>query len=421
MSRNEFRSLVGEVTERLGIRELVDGAYEDQIFEESDGHPYIAKVLLGEVAGDRKKTSLKRVVATKDALLDALFDRSFAGLSAAGQRVFLTLCSWRSFVPRIGLEAVLLRPGNDRLNVERAIGELEQCSLIEETRDPATEASFLSVPLAAALFGKRKLVTSPLKIAIESDMELVRAFGTTTTTEVTQGLGPRIDKLTRAAARRGESGGDLTQELAVLEYIATAYAPAWLQLSQLQEEMGRSEAAIHSISRYLEANSGDQEAWRRLIRLYRASDDAMGEMHARLQLAELTPLSFNDLSAAASRLNGLLARRELDLEADERRLMVRKLRLLIEARANEADGTDLSRMAWLCMYDRTTKTQMPQVGGWPRVWNASPKTSTALGCRRAWHSRVADDRFCRHVRLLVATEAGAAVRGDRYRPALTWS
>lgn len=354
MSREEFGALVDEVARRLGIRPLVASDYEEQLFEESDGHPYITKVLLGEVAADRKTASLKRVIATKDALLDALFDRSFARLSAAAQRVFLTLCSWRSLVPRIGLEAVLLRPGNDRLDVERGVIELEQCSLIEETRDRESGASFLSVPLAAALFGKKKLVTSPLTIAIESDMELVRAFGTTTSAEVPQGLGPRINKLARWAARRAEAGDEPTQELAVLEYIATEHAPAWLDLSRLQDELGKPNAAISSTNRYLEARPDDREGWDNLIRLYRASGNALGEMHARLQLAELTTLPFEDLSSSASRLNSLLSRRELELDADERRLMVRKLRTIMEARAGEADATDLSRLAWLCMHDQDT-------------------------------------------------------------------
>lgn len=75
-------------------------------------------------------------------------------------------------------------------------------------------------------------------------------------------------------------------------------------------------------------------------------------MHARLQLAELTRPGYNDLSSAANRLNGLLSNRELEVDADERRLMVRKLRRLMEDRNSEADAIDLSRLAWLCMYDQ---------------------------------------------------------------------
>ncbi len=32
------------------VAPLIDSEYEEQLFEESDGHPYITKNLLGEVA-----------------------------------------------------------------------------------------------------------------------------------------------------------------------------------------------------------------------------------------------------------------------------------------------------------------------------------------------------------------------------------
>lgn len=352
MARDEYRVLVDEVSVQLGVAHLVDKQYESELYDESDGHPYITKVLLGEVAHEGRQVKLARLVATKEAMLDALFDRSYASLSPAAQRIFLMLCGWRSLVPRIGLEAVLLRPGNERLDVEGALAELQQGSLVEESRDPSGDSSFLSVPLAAAIFGKKKLVTSPIKIAVDVDLEFVRGFGAMTTTDIANGLQPRLDRLARATARRAEENVDVTQELSVLEYIASEYPPAWLNLAELQHDMGKGSQAIQSVNRYLESRPEDQEAWRRLVDLYRAANDVLGEMHARLQLADLARPPFHELSSAASRLNGLLVRREIEIDADERRLMVRKLRLLMEARPDEADATDLSRLAWLCMHDR---------------------------------------------------------------------
>lgn len=354
MTAAEYSNLVEDVAERLGVSSLVDHEYLGQLYEESDGHPYITKVLLGEVAKAGRQVSLKRVIATKDALLDALFDRSFAGLSPAGQRVFLTLCSWRSHVPRIGLEAVLLRPGNDRMDVDEALLELQKSSLVEEVLDSESATTFLSVPLAAALFGKRKLVTSVLKIAIEADLQLVMGFGPTTAAEVSLGLGPRLDRLTRAIASRLGQGDD-SQEVAIIEYIASDYPPAWLHLASLQQEQADTAGARASVSRYLESAPTDESAWRRLIALSRQAADPIGEMHGRLQLAELGLPDYRELSGSASRLNGMLSRKEIELDADERRLMVRKLRHLMESRVSEADATDLSRLAWLCMHDQDTQ------------------------------------------------------------------
>jgi hypothetical protein len=238
------------------------------------------------------------------------------------------------------------------MDVEQGLAELEQSSLVEKVSDEAEAGEFLSVPLAAALFGKKRLVTSPLKIAVDADLQLIRGFGAMTTTDLGQGLGRRIERLARAIAQRAESGADLAQELAVMEYIASEYPPAWLTLAELQRDyVGSIDGAIRSINRYLESHPNDQDAWRRVIALHRVNADSLAEMHARLQLAELTTLPLSELSAAAARLNGLLSRKEISLDADEKRLVVRRLRTLLEARTDETNATDLSRLAWLCMYD----------------------------------------------------------------------
>ncbi|WP_037654638.1 hypothetical protein, partial [Streptomyces exfoliatus] len=85
MRRREYSELVAAIAGRLGISHLIDANYEEALFLESDGHPYITKVLLGEVAEEGHRVAVKRVVAAKDAMLDALFERSFASLSSAAQ------------------------------------------------------------------------------------------------------------------------------------------------------------------------------------------------------------------------------------------------------------------------------------------------------------------------------------------------
>ena len=75
----------------------------------------------------------------------------------------------------------------------------------------------------------------------------------------------------------------------------------------------------------------------------------MSELHARLQLCELQDSTLDELSSSVSRVNGWLHRREIDLDADEKRLTIIRLRALMEARQSELDATDFSRLAWLCL------------------------------------------------------------------------
>ena len=72
-------------------------------------------------------------MAPQDEVLDALFERSYNRLSAPAQRAFLTLCTWRSSVPRIALEAVLLRPENELMQVDSLSTSFLRCPFVEET------------------------------------------------------------------------------------------------------------------------------------------------------------------------------------------------------------------------------------------------------------------------------------------------
>ena len=138
------------------------------MIRESDGHPYIIKILLGEVAKAKALVKVERIVASKDQILDALFERTYTSLSPAAKQVFLTMSNWRSTIPRVALEAVMLRPANERMDVEDAIDELIRSSFIETIATQEQGESVLSVPLAAAVFGQKKLRASPLTASLPS-------------------------------------------------------------------------------------------------------------------------------------------------------------------------------------------------------------------------------------------------------------
>ena len=132
-------------------------------------------ILLGEAAKERKAIKVRRMVASKDGILEALFERTFGQLSPAAKRVFLTLCSWRSNVPQIAVEAVLLRSSSENYDVEDAIEDLVNASFIE--RISADDEAILNVPLAASEFGRKKLSVSPYKTAVELDSKLLQLLG----------------------------------------------------------------------------------------------------------------------------------------------------------------------------------------------------------------------------------------------------
>jgi hypothetical protein len=172
MEHQEADNLITQVASVLGIQSLMGFRQREQIIEESDGHPYVIKIILGEVANTGTFGKPSNMIVRKDDILDALFDRTYASLSPMAARVFLTLSGWQSLVPQVAVEAVLLRHGSVGGDPERAIDELVRMSLIERMR--AQDGNdFVGVPLTAALFGRKKLEVNPHRELIESDIRFL--------------------------------------------------------------------------------------------------------------------------------------------------------------------------------------------------------------------------------------------------------
>ena len=361
MERSEFRILVEATANRIGIGELIDSATVDRLYGESDGHPYVAKVLLGEFARDRHVGSVERVLARRDDILDALFQRTYEMLGASAQRVFLMLGGWRAVVPRIGVDAALLRTEvEDRIDVDAAVDELLRASLVESSFSEADGTEFLSVPSAAAVFSKRKLQVSPHKPVIEADLQALQAFGAGGESDVRNGLGPRLVRVLRAAARTADLS-ERQRLVEMVEIVASDYPPAWLAIAEYQmdkaaaQESSSDSTADEALEKYLEQIPTDSEAWRKLHLLREQKQDYQGAAQALIERARLAGAPYDDASFAANKVNSYFADQRLQLDTDTKRLLVIRLLGELESRIDEATGTDLSRIVWLCMHAKRLK------------------------------------------------------------------
>jgi len=371
MTEKEADELTNSTATRLGVSDLLTIDYRRDLYQEADGHPYIIKVLIGEVAKANKLVKIDRIVASKEEMLNALFERTFSALSPGAKRVFLTLCNWRSVVPKVALEAVLLRPDNEKIDIEHAVDELDKSSFIELTQSSEDKMLFINVPLAASIFGRPKIDVSPMKPAIESDTMLLQTFGAAQLLDVKHGFKPRIDRLFRyVAIQVSKNSDELDKHLPILEFIARKYPPAWLMIASLHEESGiagSAEDAKDEIRRYIEStpkNVGQNDAWEWLSRICLKTGDWAGEIHALLEMCKLPEAPLLLISNSANRLNGLLGRRELSLDSGEKQIIVREFIKLMEDRLGEANAVDFSRLAWMCWHlqDRPKAEQYTRRG-----------------------------------------------------------
>jgi hypothetical protein len=356
MDDREGRSLVSQTAMALGVIELLDDKYISELLEHSEGHPYVIKILLGEVAKVGRKANIPRMVAGSDDILTALFERTYAALSPCSQRAFLTLCGWNSPVPRFALEAVLFRSTHERAEVEKGIEALIQYSLAEIYVAPLDKQEFIALPLVASVFGKKKLNISPSKISIQSDVEILQMLGPSRRDDLTLGLARKLEHFIGNIARRVESGASYDAYSQIVEVICRAYNPGWLIVARWHMEQRTPHGyalAKEELRRFLENDLGSSnaaEAWKLLGHACYQTGDELGEVHAWIERSQVSEMSFHDLSNTANRLNMFLRDHGLEIDHEQKRDLATRILSVLNQRIDEAAGDDLSRMAWLAIH-----------------------------------------------------------------------
>jgi hypothetical protein len=257
-------------------------------------------------------------------------------------------------VPELALQAALLRPGKERVDVDTALNELVQASLVEEIRAEADDSYFYNVPLAAAIFGRRKLEAAAAKPSVEADLELLKLFGVTDAATVRRGVAPRIEKLFRYYAHRlHDDPGAFSDGRPMLEFIARRYPSAWQMLARLYEENGLFAEAKESYRRFLETglDAGESRAvWRSLLELCKKTKDQAGAAQAISESSSGEDVPLFQLTKGAHELIVLLQESKNAIPEEEKRVLVQRLVRNFNQHLDGASATDLSRLAWLLLH-----------------------------------------------------------------------
>ena len=353
MTEPECDKLVDTTVSSIRTSTSVSDSFRKRVYEESEGHPYVVKILVGEASARGKFQKIERVVASREDLLDALFERTYVHLSPAAKRVFLTLSSWRSLVAQVALDAVLLQATDDeRIDARAALEELCQVSFVDEHISPADSSVFYGVPLVASVFGKRKLSVSPERIEIESSMPFLYRFGAMQLSDLRHGIQPRILRFLASISDDLANGRfDLQAQIPILDLVARSYPEAWLMIADLWEEsdqISSSDEVRKALTRYLEMtqpNANHLKAWEMIAEIERLQNNWLGFIDAQVHIAELPGTDISTISAAVNTFNSVSSR--LDSEVGPKRLFAARLAAVMEPTIQEGDATDCSRLAWV--------------------------------------------------------------------------
>lgn len=353
MSRTEFDSLVTQVSRSLEIENIIDKEYTDKLFQESGGHPYIAKIMLGEVAKEGQLSSIKRISASKDEILTALFERTYNMLSPAARLVFLTLSSWRSIVPAVAVEAVVKTKSEEYYEIDEAIDELYRFSFVDKIKVGKTEDEFLFLPLSAHFFGQKKLSVSPLKHQITNYVWYLNFFGVGHLHNISKGIQSKISFFFRQVASHLSStkGTKLEDFIPIIEYLCHKFPYAWNTLSILYEENNYLNEAITSSEKFIQYAIGDQgkiDGWRRIAVLSRRQNLYMQEANALVEICSFEKCEFEHISNTVKRIHDLIRAKRLENTPERKALLVRLIYVYKE-RIGEGDEKDLIELGWLLL------------------------------------------------------------------------
>lgn len=352
MNEEECKELIGITSQKLNIQDILTSSFIEELISESDGHPYIIKILLGEVAKNGKISSIKRIVAEQERILEALFKRTFNNLSPSAKRVFLTLCSWNSMIPKIALEAVLWRPENEKIEVQRAIEELKQSSFIDVINDD-TNDEIISLPLAATIYGKGELEVYPEKIKIYADRKLLIEFGTTSHSNLSNGLIQNIERKFKSISSRITSIDEFEKELPTLEYIASKFPKTFKYIIEIFEEYKEFDKVKYYIREYLKNNllvSEKIELWKKLAAVCKLTDDWEGESHSLVELVQLPYIPFEIISETANKINyHIFNNIDAKLDFYKNEILEKVIEVMWKRIKQEGNATDYSRLGWLLL------------------------------------------------------------------------
>ncbi|KAF5057122.1 NB-ARC domain protein [anaerobic digester metagenome] len=348
MTDHEAKELIESHAKKLNITNIITNSSMQDIIQLSDGHPYIIKIYLGQIAKDGCNANIKRVIADREDILAALFDRTFLQLSAAAQRVYLTLCQWNSDIPEVALKAILMRSDSTQMDIDSAIDEIINFSLIE-SKELENGSLILNVPLASRVYGEKKLKSSPYQYTVEDDIKLLHLLGARQNTETVQQAIERLKLIANGIIHNNSML--LSEKQNIIEYIGKKFPQILLHTAFLLRANHRN------ISKnYLElflanddiSNEDKCLAWELMAFIYHEEGDGTKYIHAKTQFSKSCS-NLHDISAAANDINRYISDNRDIIDTLDKKRILSSLAEYMEQRTNVWSADDYSRIAWLYM------------------------------------------------------------------------
>lgn len=374
MEFDEARELLRRLAASLQVERIVTESVIGEIFEYTDGHAYVMRVLVGEVARDRRWVPLKSLVPRRGDLLGAVFERSFNRLSTDGKWIFLTIAGWRSAVPEI---ALLVVTGQRGVDVEGGIDECLRLSLIDR-HELADGQYCYATPELARLFAKKKLEGDPDRLVIEEDLHLLREFGVIKVGEACTRSGDvLIERFLQGclSSAPGSSSDQLGKMDSIMVKVAEAWPKGWPIVAEFRKVAGLAEDEVsYALRRAVEELPQDKSAWLARAEHAQTQGDEGTRIASLVSAVEAAPRDAALIRDVALQLCQYVDAHKAEIPQARRGVYVASVRSHMEKIATELDATGLSRLAWLFLLEGNTD------GAWKYANMGIERESTNRHC-----------------------------------------
>lgn len=152
---------------------------------------------------------------------------------------------------------------------------------------------------------------------------------------------------------RIRNGDNRDEYLPILKYIAGQYSHAWISIAELYQEGDiNNDMAKESIRSFIQ-NSKDEkdilQGWKILEKICVNTYDFDCQLQCLIKMCDIDDIEYALLSDSANKVNAIFKQKDISYAVEEKRVMIEILINKLEARKNEANADDYSRLAWLHM------------------------------------------------------------------------
>lgn len=346
MSRDEAVALMRATAASLEIEPMVTPEVEGRIYEYSEGHPYVIRVVLGEMAKEGRYVAPTTLLPRRLDIVDSVFERSFNRLTEAGRRVFLTVAAWKSAVSELALLVVL---GERRIDVEAGIEECIRLSLLERREFQDSQPAYVA-PQLARLFGQKKLQGDADRLVIQEDLQLLQRFGVVPVGQpITIPQDAAVERFLAWALQSSQEGTapDAGRLDRIVEALAELWPAGWLSLARSRVGRASPEAVAYAFRRAVEEMPSSREAHLERAAFARTQGDEATFIASRLRAVELSPSDMYLLRDVAFDVVKYVTEHASEIPPQRRSVYVANLRDMLREHVDRLDATGLSRLAWL--------------------------------------------------------------------------